>query len=113
MGRKKGNRQGPEAGGAQGGVQKLDSQNLVDKNKAHELATLPRKKMYRARAHSNPLSDQILDVPKNPAAMDWCVSGIYVCMFAGPTAALLRIALFNGRVVYLSQWACSMFEHNA
>eukprot|EP00967_Tisochrysis_lutea_P058899 scaffold75051_cov13-Tisochrysis_lutea.AAC.1 len=57
---------------AQGGVQKeqpqqQQEQHQVDKNKSHELATLPRKKMYRARAHSNPLSDQLLDVPKTPA----------------------------------------------
>lgn len=44
---------------------------MVDKNKSHELAKLPRKKMYRARAHSNPLSDQIFDVPLNPEAVDW------------------------------------------
>ncbi|KAF5842634.1 putative methyltransferase-domain-containing protein [Dunaliella salina] len=62
---------------AQGGVQKesqqqqSQQQHQVDKNKAHELATLPRKKMYRARAHSNPLSDQLLDVPKAPAHVDW------------------------------------------
>ena len=27
--------------------------------------------MYRARAHSNPLSDSLFDVPPHPGAMDW------------------------------------------
>eukprot|EP00798_Chlamydomonas_sp_ICE-L_P007848 gene7848-1054_t len=32
----------------------------------------PRRRMYRARAHSNPLSDSIrLEIPKGPSEMDW------------------------------------------
>ena len=49
----------------------LTQQDMVDKNKSQALATLPRKKMYRARAHSNPLSDQIFDVPLNPESVNW------------------------------------------
>ena len=31
----------------------------------------PRKKFYRARAHSNPLNDSIMDVPVTPADINW------------------------------------------
>lgn len=31
----------------------------------------PRKRMYRARAHSNPLNDAIFDVPTSPAEANW------------------------------------------
>mmetsp|Transcript_30617 Transcript_30617/g.67813 ORF Transcript_30617/g.67813 Transcript_30617/m.67813 type:complete len:294 (+) Transcript_30617:69-950(+) len=40
--------------------------------KPKELSALPRKKFYRARAHSNPLSDSLMhDVPLDPSHMDW------------------------------------------
>ncbi|BBN02144.1 tRNA (guanine-N7-)-methyltransferase [Marchantia polymorpha subsp. ruderalis] len=32
---------------------------------------LPRKRFYRARAHSNPLSDSYFPVPNNPSDCDW------------------------------------------
>lgn len=31
----------------------------------------PRKRLYRARAHSNPLNDANFDVPAYPAQYDW------------------------------------------
>ncbi len=31
----------------------------------------PRKRLYRARAHSNPLNDANFDVPAHPAQYDW------------------------------------------
>eukprot|EP00892_Ulva_mutabilis_P006191 jgi/Ulvmu1/3944/UM018_0167.1 len=32
---------------------------------------MPKKKFYRQRAHCNPLSDSVVDVPLRPAAVDW------------------------------------------
>jgi hypothetical protein len=32
----------------------------------------PRKRFYRARAHSNPLNDAIFDVPAHPDDYEWC-----------------------------------------
>lgn len=32
---------------------------------------LPKKQLYRARAHSNPLNDQFFDVPLSPAHVNW------------------------------------------
>jgi len=54
------------------------------------MSKLPRKKMYRARAHSNPLSDQIFDIPEDPNAVDW--ASLYPSFFpqadqAAPAAA--------------------------
>ncbi|KAJ9509452.1 hypothetical protein QJQ45_001904 [Haematococcus lacustris] len=46
---------------------------------------LPRKKMYRARAHSNPLSDHTFDVPENPDAVDWAT--LYPAFSSRLTAA--------------------------
>lgn len=34
----------------------------------------PRKRFYRARAHSNPLNDQSFDVPTKPEEFDWWVN---------------------------------------
>ena len=34
----------------------------------------PRKRLYRARAHSNPLNDAKFDVPAHPDQYDWCVT---------------------------------------
>jgi hypothetical protein len=34
----------------------------------------PRKRMYRARAHSNPLNDNSFNAPSHPDEMDWCGS---------------------------------------
>ncbi len=49
----------------------------------HTQSKLPRKKFYRARAHSNPLNVSELNAPENPDAMDWCVwcvwGRVYVC----------------------------------
>ena len=32
----------------------------------------PKKRLYRARAHSNPLNDAHFPVPSSPEAVDWC-----------------------------------------
>lgn len=32
---------------------------------------MPKKKFYRQRAHCNPLSDSVVDVPLRPTAVDW------------------------------------------
>lgn len=40
---------------------------------------LPRKQLYRARAHSNPLNDQFFDVPLSPAEAPWCVRACRSC----------------------------------
>ena len=34
-------------------------------------ATAPKKRLYRSRAHSNPLNDQHFQVPARPDAYDW------------------------------------------
>lgn len=39
----------------------------VEKGKSRH----PRKRMYRARAHSNPLNDNLFDVPACPSEVDW------------------------------------------
>lgn len=67
--RKKGGKQG--AGGGDGGKAANPAQPQHPNAVTHGLAKLPRKKMYRARAHSNPLSDQIFEVPENPDRVDW------------------------------------------
>lgn len=36
-----------------------------------EMKKHPRKRMYRARAHSNPLNDANFDVPAHPDEYDW------------------------------------------
>ena len=38
---------------------------------AQEMKKHPRKRMYRARAHSNPLNDASFDVPAHPDEYDW------------------------------------------
>jgi tRNA (guanine-N7-)-methyltransferase len=39
---------------------------------AQEVVKLPKKQMYRMRAHSNPLNDATFPVPLNPDHFDWC-----------------------------------------
>ena len=34
----------------------------------------PKKRLYRARAHSNPLNDAHFPVPSSPEAVDWCAA---------------------------------------
>lgn len=33
----------------------------------------PRKRMFRARAHANPLNETLFDVPIHPRDVNWCV----------------------------------------
>ncbi|CAI7787486.1 unnamed protein product, partial [Closterium sp. NIES-54] len=47
-------------------------------------AALPQKRFYRARAHSNPLSDNLFPVPVCPAEVDWSA---HFPAFFPPTAA--------------------------
>ncbi|EON67422.1 tRNA (guanine-N(7)-)-methyltransferase [Coniosporium apollinis CBS 100218] len=46
-----------------------DHRNAVDKKTGDP--QLPRKKLYRQRAHANPFSDHVLNYPTSPADMDW------------------------------------------
>lgn len=57
-------KRGADAGGkgGKGGQHKKQKKGEV----AH-----PRKRFYRARAHSNPLNDQSFDVPTKPEEFDW------------------------------------------
>ncbi|GLH10470.1 tRNA (guanine-N(7)-)-methyltransferase [Gryllus bimaculatus] len=38
---------------------------------ASTVASLPQKKYYRQRAHSNPIADHCFDYPRNPQEMKW------------------------------------------
>ncbi|CAH0381904.1 unnamed protein product [Bemisia tabaci] len=42
----------------------------------------PQKKFYRQRAHSNPMSDHLIDYPRTPAVMDW--GSLYPAFFNNP-----------------------------
>ncbi|KAK2076074.1 hypothetical protein QBZ16_001410 [Prototheca wickerhamii] len=44
---------------------------MGQKRGASDEVKLPRKQLYRARAHSNPLNDQFFDVPLSPAEAPW------------------------------------------
>ncbi|KAJ9663742.1 tRNA (guanine-N(7)-)-methyltransferase (tRNA(m7G46)-methyltransferase) [Coniosporium apollinis] len=56
------------AGEANKRQKREDHRNAV--NKETGSPQLPRKKLYRQRAHANPFSDHVLD-PTSPADMDW------------------------------------------
>lgn len=43
------------------------------------MVSLPQKKYYRQRAHSNPMADHIFDYPVSPAEMEW--SALYPSFF--------------------------------
>ncbi|KAI9800362.1 MAG: hypothetical protein M1825_004132 [Sarcosagium campestre] len=51
--------------------QKREAQRREDQKGAG--ASLPRKKLYRQRAHANPFSDHKLTYPQSPQLMDWTV----------------------------------------
>jgi len=65
----------------------------VDKNgeSVKPTAKLPQKKLYRQRAHSNPISDHHFDYPISPDLMDWTT--LYPKFFQGPDS--------NDRVEFL------------
>ena len=51
--------------------EKLCRKEFLHLGEAQEMKQHPRKRMYRARAHSNPLNDANFDVPAHPDAYDW------------------------------------------
>ncbi|XP_019620612.1 PREDICTED: tRNA (guanine-N(7)-)-methyltransferase-like isoform X1 [Branchiostoma belcheri] len=50
-----------------------------------KMASLPQKKFYRQRAHSNPMADHSFDYPVKPDVMDW--SPYYPAFFESPSKA--------------------------
>lgn len=51
--------------------ERKSKQVKIDDNVLNETKTLPKKRYYRQRAHSNPFSDHKLDYPTSPEEMDW------------------------------------------
>jgi len=52
------------------------------------MATLPKKKYYRQRAHSNPMADHSFTYPASPGLMDW--SQLYPVYFLSPVESDLE-----------------------
>lgn len=51
--------------------ERKSKQVKIDDAASNETNTLPKKRYYRQRAHSNPFSDHKLDYPTSPEEMDW------------------------------------------
>src|SRR4051794_17945176 len=47
------------------------NQHQVQLTQDDEPLSLPKKKFYRQRAHSNPIADHCFDYPLSPDVMDW------------------------------------------
>ena len=54
---------------------------------SEDLMSLPQKRFYRQRAHSNPIADHCFEYPSDPSSMDW--SSHY------PNSQLLRVLASN------------------
>ena len=68
---------------------------------AAEPGMQPKKRLYRSRAHSNPLNDQHFSVPAHPDAYDWCAAralaapgGVHCAQ--RPTRAHTQVAALPG-----------------
>ena len=64
----------------------------------------PKKKLYRARAHSNPLNDQSFDVPTTPDGIDW--SEHFPCLASDGAGAGKEAEAAGGRVVEFLDVGC-------
>ncbi|KAL6767248.1 hypothetical protein ACKKBG_A39205 [Auxenochlorella protothecoides x Auxenochlorella symbiontica] len=58
---------------------------MANKRAADNDVKMPKKQLYRARAHSNPLNDQFFDVPLSPKHVNW--AEIYPEAYAAAAAA--------------------------
>lgn len=61
-------------------LKKKSSKKIAFKAKVTGTGTMPRKRFYRQRAHSNVFSDHVLEYPVTPKEYDW--SGHYPKMNA-------------------------------